>query len=64
MDRKTALKASRILVAIEELERFEDQLVDLIDTLEDTDNYQDIGGPMRDLVRKVLDARHAELEGL
>lgn len=64
MDRKTALKASKLLLAIEELERFEDQLVDLIDTLEDTDNYQDIGGPMRDLIREVIDKRNAELEGL
>lgn len=64
MDRKTAIKASRLLLAIEELERFEDQLVDLIDTLEDTDNYQDIGGPLRDLIREVIDKRHAELEGL
>ena len=64
MDKRTAIKAARLLMAIEELERFEDQLADLIDTLEDSDNYQDIGGPMRDLVRKVLDARNWELEGL
>ena len=64
MNRQTAIKASRLLLAIEELERFEDQLVDLIDTLEDSDNYQDIGGPMRDLMMKVLDARHRVLEAL
>lgn len=64
MDRKTAIKASRLLLAIEELERFDDQLVDLIDTLEDSDNYQSIGGPMRDLLREVIEKRCKELEEL
>ena len=64
MDKRTAIKASKLLLAIEELERFEDQLVDLIDTLEDSDNYQCIGGPMRDLMREVIEKRNAELEAL
>lgn len=64
MDMRTAIKASRLLSAIEELERFEDQLVDLIDTLEDSDNYQSIGGPMRDLIREAIEKRRDELEEL
>lgn len=64
MDRKTALKASNLLMAIEELERFEDQLVDLLNTLEDTHNYNDLFAPIRDVVNKVIEKRNAELEGL
>ena len=64
MDRKTARKASELLLAIEELERFEDQLVDLLNTLEDTHNYNELFAPIRDVVSKVMDKRNVELEGL
>ncbi len=64
MDRKIAIKASKLLLAIEELERFEDQLADLLVSLEDTDNRNDLIGPMRDLIGKVIEKRNAELEGL
>lgn len=64
MDRKTARKASELLLAIEELERFEDQLVDLLNTLEDTHNYNELFASIRELVGKVMDKRNAELEGL
>ena len=64
MNRKTALKASSLLSAIEELERFEDQLVDLLNTLEDTSNYNELFAPIRDVVSKVMDKRNSELEAL
>lgn len=64
MDRKTARKASELLLAIEELERFEDQLVDLLNTIEDTHNYNELLAPTRELVGKVIEKRNAELEGL
>ena len=64
MDRRTAVKASRLLVAIEELERFEDQLSDLLDNLEDEDNHYELAGPIRELVGKVIEQRNAELEAL
>ena len=64
MDRRTAVKASRLLVAIEELERFEDQLVDLLETLEDENNHYELTRPMRELLGKVIEKRNAELEGL
>lgn len=64
MDKRTAVKASRLLLAIEELERFEDQLVDLLNSLEDEDNYHELAGPIRELVGKVIEERNAELEGL
>lgn len=64
MDKGTAIKASRLLVAIEELERFEDQLVDLLNSLEDADNYHELAAPIRELVGQVLEQRNAELEGL
>ena len=58
MDRRTAVKASRLLVAIEELERFEDQLVDLLENLEDEDNHYELTGPIRELVGKVIEKRN------
>jgi hypothetical protein len=64
MDRKTARKASNLLLAIEELERFEDQLVDLLNTLEDTNNYNELFAPIRDVLNQVIEKRNAELEGL
>jgi hypothetical protein len=64
MDRKTARKASNLLLAIEELERFEDQLVDLLNTLEDTNNYNELFAPIRDVLNKVIEKRNEELEGL
>ena len=64
MDKRTAVKASRLLLAIEELERFEDQLVDLLEALEDEDNHYELTGPIRELVGKVIEKRNAELEGL
>ena len=64
MDRNTARKASNLLLAIEELERFEDQLVDLLNTLEDSHNYNELFAPMRDVMNKVIEKRNAELEGL
>jgi hypothetical protein len=64
MDKRTAVKASRLLLAIEELERFEDQLVDLLESLEDEDNHYELTSPIRELVGKVIEKRNAELEGL
>jgi hypothetical protein len=64
MDRKTARKASNLLLAIEELERFEDQLVDLLNTLEDSHNYNELFAPIRDVLNQVIEKRNVELEGL
>ena len=64
MTRELALKASLLLIAVEELERFEDELNSVLNILEDSNNYQDLAGPIRDLVRKVMVERQRELEAL
>lgn len=64
MDKRTAIKATKLLMAIEELERFEDQLVDLLDSLEDKDNRCDLHTRIREFVGKVIEKRNAELEAL
>ena len=64
MTRELALKASLLLMAVEELERFADELDGVLNILEDNNNYQDLAGPIRDLVRKVIVERQRELEAL
>ena len=64
MTRELAIKASQLLLAIEELERLEDMIEADLCNLEDNRNYQDLTAPIQTLIRSVKEQRQRELEAL